>query len=106
MGGDRKRYVNQCIRVTVSNDDSGQAGKASQNVAENTEGVNTRQWWTERLHDVMEAWEIHNDNSILNDAFDWLHNDMVASMTKEQIQTARQQPIFEGFWTYIDSKGE
>ena len=51
--------------------------------------------------DAKEAHEIHNDNTILIDALQWIHNDMKYNLDADQIEMLRKDKSFADFWNTI-----
>ena len=55
------------------------------------DGCKVVEEYKKRLTDIYEAFEIHEDESTLKDAVDWLMQEMQAMLTPEQIEAVKQQ---------------
>ena len=97
MGGNRKDFISHCIKV-----ENAKAPESRNKATETTDTLATyKDNFLQRVMDAKEAHEIHNDNTILIDALQWIHNDMKYNLDADQIEMLRKDKSFADFWNTI-----
>lgn len=84
-GGNRKQLLPYAIKITV--EDTPAAGQEKE-----LEGPSSEQkWYLESLSDMLEAYEFHQDKQSLQDAVEWLYDDMRAKLSSAVLQDALKE---------------
>ena len=105
MGGGRKQFAPYCITVKAPEPQTPHTVYKDETVSKtrgtDSDSVSSYPWVFERLKDILEAYEIHLEESSLRVAIVWLKKDMLEALSPSQYQEILSTPQFKPHSQYF-----
>jgi hypothetical protein len=104
MGGNRKAYINKCIKWSQENDETEDRQESKINAPKIDGSIASYSRFEKSIKDALEAHQIHNDNNILTDAFLYILDTMKIYLSDQEIEHTKTIDSFNVFWSCVEVK--